>query len=70
MDDGLLARLDADPEVQRAGRSAVFRRAIEEYLRSRRKAAVTAAYEKAYGSSSGLGAAWNGWAEEGTWPEP
>ena len=69
VDDGLLARLDADPEVKRAGRSAVFRRAVEEYLRRRRKRDVAGAYERAYKAGSGLGAEWTGWEEEGAWPE-
>ena len=69
VDDGLLARLDADAEVKRSGRSAVFRRAVEEYLRRRRKRDVARAYEKAYQAGSSLGAEWTGWEEEGVWPE-
>jgi metal-responsive CopG/Arc/MetJ family transcriptional regulator len=34
MDEELLAKLDADEEVQREGRSTVLRRAVEEYLRN------------------------------------
>ena len=40
LDDALLARLDADEEVQRDGRSAVLRRAADEYLRRRRKRSI------------------------------
>ena len=36
MDESLLAQLDADEEVKRDGRSAVFRRAVSSYLRNRR----------------------------------
>lgn len=68
VDDGLLSRLDADPEVKRAGRSAVFRRAVEDYLRRRRKVAVAEAYQSAYGTRPGLGEEWAGWEEEGAWP--
>jgi len=70
VDDGLLARLDSDPEVKRTGRSAFFRRAVEEYLRRRRRQAVAKAYEAAYKPHAGLGAEWTGWEAEGQWPEP
>jgi metal-responsive CopG/Arc/MetJ family transcriptional regulator len=69
VDDRLLARLDRDPEVRRSGRSAVFRRAVEAYLRDRRKKDIAAAYRQAYGTERGLGAEWEGWTEEGVWPE-
>jgi metal-responsive CopG/Arc/MetJ family transcriptional regulator len=68
VDDRLLARLDRDPEVRRSGRSAVFRRAVEAYLRDRRKREVAAAYRQAYAKDRGLGAEWEGWTEEGAWP--
>lgn len=68
VDRDLLARLDNDPEVKRLGRSAVFRRAVDAYLRSRRKAAVTDAYRRAYGSGR-IGDDLRGWDEEGAWPE-
>ncbi|HXH24521.1 MAG TPA: hypothetical protein VNI78_04680 [Vicinamibacterales bacterium] len=70
MDERLLARLDADEEVQRLGRSAVLRRAVEEYLRRRRSARIAEAYRRAYGKGGGLGADWAGWDDEGVWPEP
>ena len=70
MDDDLLARLDADPEVQRDGRSAVLRRAADIYLRQRRSKAIAHAYERAYGSRASLGTEFAGWEDEGTWPEP
>jgi metal-responsive CopG/Arc/MetJ family transcriptional regulator len=69
LDDALLARLDADEEVRREGRSAVLRRAADEYLRKRRKRAIADQYAKAYGSDPGLGVEFSGWEDEGAWPE-
>jgi metal-responsive CopG/Arc/MetJ family transcriptional regulator len=68
MDERLLERLDADAEVQRLGRSAVIRKAADQYLRRRRRQEVAAGYEQAYGTGGGLGVEWAGWEEEGTWP--
>ena len=70
MDDGLLARLDADEEVRRDGRSAVLRRAADLYLRQRRSRAIAGAYARAYGRKPGLGREFAGWEGEGSWPEP
>jgi metal-responsive CopG/Arc/MetJ family transcriptional regulator len=69
LDDALLARLDADEEVRREGRSAVLRRAADEYLRRRRKRAIADQYAKAYRSDPGLGVEFSGWEDEGAWPE-
>jgi metal-responsive CopG/Arc/MetJ family transcriptional regulator len=69
LDDALLARLDADEEVQRDGRSAVLRRAADQYLRSRRKRAVAEQYAKAYRVGAALGAEFSGWEDESAWPE-
>jgi metal-responsive CopG/Arc/MetJ family transcriptional regulator len=55
MDESLLARLDADEEVRRLGRSAVLRRAVEEYLRRRRAAGIADAYRRAYREGGGAG---------------
>ena len=68
-DEALLARLDADEEVQKAGRSAVLRRAAAEYLRRRRGRMTADSYKRAYGGK-GPGAELRGWADEGAWPEP
>jgi metal-responsive CopG/Arc/MetJ family transcriptional regulator len=68
VDEALLARLDADPEVQQAGRSAVFRRAVEAYLRQRRAREVKEAYRRAY-RGGGPGAELGGWSGEGVWPD-
>lgn len=70
VDERLLARLDADPEVKRIGRSAVFRRAVEAYLSRQRKASTRDAYRRAYGGRSNVRAELAGWADEGVWPEP
>jgi metal-responsive CopG/Arc/MetJ family transcriptional regulator len=69
LDDALLARLDADEEVRRDGRSAVLRRAADQYLRNRRRRVVADQYVKAYGTSAGLGSEFDGWDDEGAWPE-
>ena len=69
LDEDLLARLDADEEVRREGRSAVLRRAAEEYLRKRRKRAIADQYANAYGAKPSLGAEFDGWEDEGSWPE-
>lgn len=70
MDERLLARLDADEDVRRLGRSAVLRRAVDEYLRRRREARIAEAYRRAYGEEGGLGPEWAGWEDERAWPEP
>jgi metal-responsive CopG/Arc/MetJ family transcriptional regulator len=72
IDEGLLSRFDADAEVKRAGRSAVLRRAIDAYLRARRKRLVSDAYRRAYqrvGPGGTPGGELEGWTEEGVWPE-
>jgi len=67
LDERLLARLDADEEVKRDGRSAVMRRAVFDYLRKKRRSAVAEAYRRAYGGRKE--AELEGWADEGVWPE-
>jgi metal-responsive CopG/Arc/MetJ family transcriptional regulator len=67
LDERLLARLDADEEAQRDGRSAVIRRAVFEYLRHKRRASVAEAYRRAY--AKGTKHDLEGWADEGVWPE-
>jgi metal-responsive CopG/Arc/MetJ family transcriptional regulator len=68
LDEALLARLDADAEVRRDGRSAVLRRAADEYLRQRRRRAIADQYAKAYHGGA-LTDEFSGWEQEGTWPE-
>ena len=67
-DEELLARLDADREVQRMGRSAILRRAVTEFLERRRREAIADQYRRAYGDGQGLGEEFEGWEEEGEWP--
>lgn len=66
-DERLLARLDADAEVKRDGRSAVMRRAVFAYLRRKRRAAIAEAYRRGYGK--GVEPDLAGWADAGVWPE-
>jgi hypothetical protein len=68
IDEPLLRRLDADPEVKRLGRSAVLRRAADDYLRRARARSITERYRAAYRKSGGLGEEWAGWEDEGSWP--
>jgi metal-responsive CopG/Arc/MetJ family transcriptional regulator len=70
VDDDLLGRLDADPEVKAEGRSAVFRRAVEAYLQQRRRREIGEAYRRAYGGAVGTTKELQGWADEGVWPAP
>jgi len=69
LDERLLATLDATEEVRKEGRSAVLRRAVEAYLRERRRAAIGAQYRNAYRGSKGLGKEFGGWEEQGAWPD-
>lgn len=69
LDEALLARLDADAEVRRDGRSAVIRRATDEYLRRRRRQVIADQYANAYGAGVDAAEELRGWANEGSWPE-
>jgi metal-responsive CopG/Arc/MetJ family transcriptional regulator len=68
VDDALLVRLDADPEVKKLGRSAVFRRAVDAYLRQRRRRDTADAYRRAYGGDVRGAEELEGWSDEGAWP--
>ena len=68
-DEALLRELDATEEVHRDGRSAVLRRAATEYLRRRRRYSIAEHYERAYGDGEGLGDAFEGWKDQGQWPD-
>lgn len=65
----LLERLDATPEVKRYGRSAILRRATEEYLRRRDSHEIAERYAVAYGQASDIDKEFAGWEDEGQWPE-
>lgn len=69
MDERLLERLDATEEVRKEGRSAVLRRALETYLRDRRRGSIAAQYRKAYGGDKGPGKELAGWEDQGAWPD-
>lgn len=70
IDERLLALLDADPEVKRDGRSAVFRRAAQRYLRARRSERIAEAYRRGYAGDAAVEGEFEGWTEEGVWLEP
>jgi antitoxin component of MazEF toxin-antitoxin module len=55
IDDRLLARLDADPEA---------------YLSRMRRRTITDAYHQAYGTPPASDDEFEGWEDEGVWPEP
>ena len=63
-----VAKLGADPEVQKKGRSAVLRRAVEDYLCRRRRFAISKSYRQAYGADKG-DPELAGWEDEGVWPD-
>lgn len=63
--DAALEELDATDEVRRNGRSAVVRRALEEYLQQNRPREMAARYELAYGSDPGLGDEFEEWGNQG-----
>lgn len=69
IDEGLLARLDADEEVRRDGRSAFLRRAVRERLRKQAARRISEQYRQAYASKEALGLEFAGWEGEGKWPE-
>jgi metal-responsive CopG/Arc/MetJ family transcriptional regulator len=69
MDEKLLTEFDEDEEVRKAGRSAVLRRIVAQYIEHRRRRAIADQYRKAYGELGGkLNADLEGWEDEGTWP--
>ena len=68
-DERLLERLDATEEVQKEGRSAVLRRAVEAYLRRHAQASIASQYKRAYRGNQGLEKEFAGWEDQGTWPD-
>lgn len=69
VDEELLRRLDEFDETKKLGRSAVLRRAAEEYLLRRERARIRERYQAAYGAEGGIGSEFEGWEDEGAWPE-
>ena len=69
LDERLLEKLDATDEVQKEGRSAVLRRAVEAYLRQHTRASIVSQYRKAYRGHQGLGKEFAGWEDQGVWPD-
>ena len=69
MDEVLLREFDSDEEVQKAGRSAVLRRIVSEYIDRRRRISVANQYRRAYGAvGRGLREDFEDWENEGVWP--
>ena len=68
-DEELLRRLDADQEVRRDGRSAVLRRAAADYLRRKRRSQIAQAYQRGYGEPGDPASEFEGWEDEGVWPQ-
>lgn len=67
VDEKLLREIDSTEEARREGRSAVFRRAVADYLRRRRRRAIAQAYDRAYRAGS-ANEDLEGWSDEGQWP--
>jgi hypothetical protein len=67
-DERLLAKLDADEDVRKVGRSAVLRRIVSNYLRKKTESEIDARYRKGYADGTGLGPEFDGWEKEGVWP--
>ncbi len=70
-DEKLLKELDETDEVQREGRSAILRRAVAQYLKSRRRWMISEKYRQAYGANKPTAddELRAGWEEEQVWPE-
>lgn len=68
-DEELLARLDASEEVRREGRSAVLRRAAEQFLHRIEQQSIDARYRQAYEGVDVLGEEFSRWEHQGAWPE-
>jgi metal-responsive CopG/Arc/MetJ family transcriptional regulator len=53
IDEALLERIDADPDVEKRGRSAFVRAALRYYLKAKRRRSVDDAIARAYGGHAG-----------------
>lgn len=67
-DEKLLARLDEDQDVKRDGRSAIVRKAVEQFLERQRRSRIAEQYQRAYGKKPELGEEFKGWEDQGEWP--
>ena len=67
-DEALLKRLDADPETRRLGRSAVLRKAVEEWLKRKRASEIDERIRRGYQRRPPV--EFNEWLkEEPPWPD-
>ena len=69
LDEALLERLDRLPEVREFGRSAVLREAAIEYLGHREAEDIARRYQTGYRDAAALDDEFDGWPDEGAWPE-
>jgi metal-responsive CopG/Arc/MetJ family transcriptional regulator len=69
-DRELLRRIDALPEVRKAGRSAFLRRIAAAYLRARRNQEIREAYRRGYGAHPVAPGEFEVDPETIAWPEP
>jgi len=69
-EEDLLAELDETADVREKGRSAVLRKITGDFLRRLREQEIDAQYDRAYsGVKNPLGKGFEGWEEEGVWPQ-
>ena len=69
IDDGLLRRIDRDPEAKKNGRSAFIRKAVDEYLRRKRKESIDEAYERGYREHPPTEDEFGPWPNALVWPD-
>jgi metal-responsive CopG/Arc/MetJ family transcriptional regulator len=69
IDERLLRRLNRDPEAKRHGRSALVRRAIDEYLRRKRDREIADSYRRAYEEQAPFPDAFGPWPPEPSWSD-
>jgi len=75
-DETLLARLDRHPMVRERGRSAVLREAAADFLKRKEAEEIDRRYREGYADLAGGDCAlghrvgeFEGWADQGVWPE-
>jgi metal-responsive CopG/Arc/MetJ family transcriptional regulator len=69
IEEELLRRLDADPEVRRDGRSAVLRRAATLYLRQKQDRDIADRYRRGYTGKPAAREELGPWSSDPIWPE-